>query len=120
MTFRTASICLVGIATLGIARLVTLDHAESDTAPARTFARTARPVAAPSVSQDEILRMGPAEWKKRFESNPTSTSPHARKAIASLSGDLQQLLASGADPQGEDARVYTEAILALLTSKWEE
>jgi|GEM_PF-6762544 len=120
MDFRTTSICFVGIATLGIARFVTLDHHKSEkTSPMRPT-KAARASAPLRVSHDEMLWMSPDDWKKRFESDPTSRSPQTRKAVTRLSADLQQLIATGTDPQGDEARVYTDAILALLASKWEE
>lgn len=118
MTFRTASICFSAIAILGIAKLVTPDQVVTETAPRTGPSKTSRLVSSPRLSHEEILLMGPSDWQKHFDH--TSVSPQARRAAKSLSSDLQELLATGADPQGEDARVYTDSIIALLTSNWEE
>ena len=62
----------------------------------------------------EVIRMGPEEWRARFEMEAGGRDPGTAEDIASLSGGLQELLEQGADPRGEDARIYAEAILALL------
>src|SRR6478672_8664711 len=119
MTFRTAAICFAGIATLGIARFTMIDHASSETSMLPRPTKTTRPVGLTSVTQAEALRMGPADWIQHFRKDRLSSS-QTRKAVARLSEELQQMLAQGADPQGEDAKVYTDAMLSLLSSRWEE
>lgn len=72
------------------------------------------------VESEEVIRMVPDDWKLRFAKSPSAVNRSTQADILRLSGDLQEMLAAGNDPKGEDAIVYADAIRTLLESSGED
>lgn len=65
----------------------------------------------------EVVQMGPEEWRERFGMDLADVAPEIRDDILHLAGELQEMLAEGADPRGEDARGHAAAIRQLLADQ---
>ena len=116
-----SSIYLIAMVLLGLAIHLTHRHDAALAAPVPAQAtKTQRPTAPPPATAREVLTMGPAEWRSRFDQNPTAIAPQTRKSIIRLAAELQEILAAGADPQGADVRIHVDAILTLLDSHGDE
>lgn len=68
----------------------------------------------------EIVLLGPEGWRERFEAAHPDLPLETRDDILQLSASLQEFLANGGDPKGEDARVFGDAIRSLLEHREEE
>jgi hypothetical protein len=67
-----------------------------------------------ALSQREIVRLRPEDWRERFRRVHPDLPGETRQDILQLAAGLQDHLAEGGDPQGEDARVFGDAIRALM------
>lgn len=73
-----------------------------------------RRVAAASLQSADVLRMTAEDWSDRFQKSPMETSAEYQQEIIALAGELEGILDRNPDPNGIEAMVFSDAILALL------
>ena len=73
-----------------------------------------------TMERDEVIKMGPEDWKKRFAKSPSPGNPSTRADIVRLSGEMQEMVRAGSGPNSEEVLVYADAIRALLEGPGEE
>lgn len=115
------SIYIIAMVILGLAIHLTNSHDAAVLVPLPAQAtKTRHATTPPPPTPKEVMTMGPAEWGKRFDQAPTAIAPQTRKSIIRTAAELQEILAAGADPHGEEVSVYVDAILALVASHGDE
>ena len=75
----------------------------------------ADPVRKIHLTHVDVVGMKPAQWAERFQVMRPNVPAEITDEIVVLAGELQGELEGGLDPQGEDARAYTETMLTLLS-----
>lgn len=75
----------------------------------------ADPVRKIQLTHEDVVGMKPVQWAERFQGMRRNVPAEITDEIVVLAGELQDELEGGLDPQGEDARAYTETMLTLLS-----
>jgi len=85
----------------------------------RTKSTEVRPEAlSPKIlTTDGVVMIRPDEWEARFQTQYQDVDPEIRSEVVQLAGELEDFIAKGLDPKGEEAQTFGETILTLLDEK---